>query len=504
MSFVRSSADGCPASLRSPCPTYFTSPVTASCDPNTPPKRTDICVAVGVAIAFLVWATVTPEGAESLLFQTQPLPTNAVSATPATTQAASAFPVHRRSSVVVAAAAKGSDVNAVPAGTNRVAAPITMDQAMGADDASSPSTIKTHLTSTLLATAFALSAMALAVRRMFKQEDAVQWRMAATVESDTPLPNDSPSPENMMILSDAPRPIPTPTPVNVDELYSPEDDDGDIGQAPTNYYELLEADQNATTKQLKSQYRKIQKICHPDIIGGEAVEVCILLNDAIETVTDPKKKAIYDAQLEEQKYQERILGLEEGLAGYTGQPLSNYVGRDPVLGMADNSRAVFVDESSCIGCRQCNHMACNTFQMEEVWGRARAINQWADSEEDIEAAIESCPVDCIHWVTKKDLPDLEFVMQNAKRAGIAAMMAGGTSGEDPFMLADQFTRRSQEIREKFGLEGSDNIVDWTRGKTISNAWSKIDRRVRAKWKSLRLGASDDGTPKRTGQDWRRG
>ena len=43
----------------------------------------------------------------------------------------------------------------------------------------------------------------------------------------------------------------------------------------------------------------------------------------------------------------------------------------------------------------------------------------------LQDAIDSCPVDCIHWVKKEDLADLEFVMQNAKRATIASMMAGG-------------------------------------------------------------------------------
>lgn len=38
--------------------------------------------------------------------------------------------------------------------------------------------------------------------------------------------------------------------------------------------------------------------------------------------------------------------------------------------------------------------------------------QWIDKEDDIQAAIEACPVSCIHWVTKDDLPALEFVTQN--------------------------------------------------------------------------------------------
>lgn len=50
-----------------------------------------------------------------------------------------------------------------------------------------------------------------------------------------------------------------------------------------------------------------------------------------------------------------------------------------------------------IGCKNCNHCAANTFRMEEEYGRARVFAQWADTEEDIQTAIDSCPVDCIHW-----------------------------------------------------------------------------------------------------------
>ncbi len=34
-----------------------------------------------------------------------------------------------------------------------------------------------------------------------------------------------------------------------------------------------------------------------------------------------------------------------------------------------------------------------------------------DDEEHIQAAIDSCPVSCIHWVDKSQLAPLEYVMQ---------------------------------------------------------------------------------------------
>ena len=53
----------------------------------------------------------------------------------------------------------------------------------------------------------------------------------------------------------------------------------------------------------------------------------------------------------------------------------------------DENRAVFVDEFSCIGCKQCVWCASATFRMENEHGRSRVFAQWLDSEEKIQASI---------------------------------------------------------------------------------------------------------------------
>lgn len=76
---------------------------------------------------------------------------------------------------------------------------------------------------------------------------------------------------------------------------------------------------------------------------------------------------------------------------------------EPVL-----ARMTYVDESTCIGCKNCALVARNTFFMEESFaGKARVFNQGGDSEDLIAEAIESCPVDCIHYVSVEDLRTLE-------------------------------------------------------------------------------------------------
>ena len=81
-------------------------------------------------------------------------------------------------------------------------------------------------------------------------------------------------------------------------------------------------------------------------------------------------------------------------------------GREPCLGGELREKAVWVDESICIGCRYCAHVATNTFVIEQNLGRSRAIRQDGDSTDRIQEAIETCPVNCIHWVPFEQLDDL--------------------------------------------------------------------------------------------------
>ena len=87
-------------------------------------------------------------------------------------------------------------------------------------------------------------------------------------------------------------------------------------------------------------------------------------------------------------------------------------GRDPVLGGKLREKAVWVDERKCIGCTYCSSVATNTFAMEPEQGRARAFRQDGDSDELIQEAIDTCPVDCIDWVSFEELIKLEEVIKN--------------------------------------------------------------------------------------------
>ena len=231
---------------------------------------------------------------------------------------------------------------------------------------------------------------------------------------------------------------------------------------PADYYSLLQLDFDASDKEVKSQYRQLQKWCHPDIAGEAGTEVCIILNEAYDTLMDAKEREVYDRDLKELQQLANMAAASGGgdFKPYTGQPLSTFCGSDP----SGDQRAVFVNESACIGCRQCNHSAPNTFMMEDDWGRARAFQQWADDEEDINIAIESCPVDCIYFVKQRNLPILEYAMQRCERASAGAR--GGARGGEPAP-----TREETALRR--AMDAMDAVAWGERGET----WASVRERV---------------------------
>jgi ferredoxin len=82
-------------------------------------------------------------------------------------------------------------------------------------------------------------------------------------------------------------------------------------------------------------------------------------------------------------------------------------GLEPELGGMVRQRGVYVDEVVCIGCKHCAHVARNTFYIEPDHGRSRVVRQDGDSEEVIQEAIDTCPVDCIYWLDYTEIRHLE-------------------------------------------------------------------------------------------------
>jgi len=122
---------------------------------------------------------------------------------------------------------------------------------------------------------------------------------------------------------------------------------------------------------------------------------------------------------------------------------------DTETGEPIRQQMVYVDEHACIGCTNCATIADSTFFMESWYGRARVYNQWGDTEDTIAMAIETCPVDCIHYVPYEELKNLEIerreqLINNQARLvnqGESAHMAGVGGGG--FSMAPKISGNSR-------------------------------------------------------------
>uniref|UniRef100_A0A0D9ZSE4 J domain-containing protein n=1 Tax=Oryza glumipatula TaxID=40148 RepID=A0A0D9ZSE4_9ORYZ len=207
-------------------------------------------------------------------------------------------------------------------------------------------------------------------------------------------------------------------------------------------YGLLGVERSSPQSEIKAAYRSLQKRCHPDVAGAKGHDMAIVLNEVYSLLSDPAARLAYD---QEQAKQSEFVG-------YTGKPLYS-----AWFGGEAEQRAVFVDEVRCVGCLKCALYANKTFAVESVYGRARVVAQWADAEDKILDAIQTCPVDCISMVERSDLAALEFLMSKQPR-GRVRVSEGNTVGArapDIFNEVSKFQKRFQEMKQKSATRESE-------------------------------------------------
>jgi ferredoxin len=61
------------------------------------------------------------------------------------------------------------------------------------------------------------------------------------------------------------------------------------------------------------------------------------------------------------------------------------------------SKKVIIDTDECIGCESCVELCPEVFEFDEETEKAKVIKAKVGSEDCIEEAIETCPVECIFW-----------------------------------------------------------------------------------------------------------
>jgi ferredoxin len=60
-------------------------------------------------------------------------------------------------------------------------------------------------------------------------------------------------------------------------------------------------------------------------------------------------------------------------------------------------KKVYIETEECIGCESCVELCPEVFGFDEDAEKAFVIMAEGGSEECIDEAIETCPVECIHW-----------------------------------------------------------------------------------------------------------
>jgi len=61
------------------------------------------------------------------------------------------------------------------------------------------------------------------------------------------------------------------------------------------------------------------------------------------------------------------------------------------------AKRVYIDEEECIGCGTCEEICEEVFKLNEETDTAEVIKPEGGPEDLIQEAIDSCPVECIHW-----------------------------------------------------------------------------------------------------------
>jgi ferredoxin len=61
------------------------------------------------------------------------------------------------------------------------------------------------------------------------------------------------------------------------------------------------------------------------------------------------------------------------------------------------AKKVIIDAEECIGCESCVELCAEVFTFNEAEEKAEVILPEGGPEDCIEEAMDTCPVECIHW-----------------------------------------------------------------------------------------------------------
>ncbi|GAB2263035.1 hypothetical protein Droror1_Dr00004032 [Drosera rotundifolia] len=216
------------------------------------------------------------------------------------------------------------------------------------------------------------------------------------------------------------------------------------------YYSVLGLLPDATPEEIKKAYYNCMKTCHPDLSGDdpETTNFCMFINEVYEVLSDPVQRMVYDE-----------------IHGYSLTAIN------PFLDDTSPKDHVFVDEFNCIGCKNCANLCPKVFRIEEDYGRARAYNQ-SGNPDLVQQAIDSCPVDCIHWTSAQQLSLLEDEMRRVERVNVALMLMGSASTDVFRMANSRWEKRQWKILEQARFRMMKRNASGEADEYWSNVWGK--------------------------------
>ncbi|KAL6329061.1 hypothetical protein AAG906_007351 [Vitis piasezkii] len=234
------------------------------------------------------------------------------------------------------------------------------------------------------------------------------------------------------------------------------------------YYTVLGLLPDATPSQIKKAYYNCMKACHPDLSGDdpENTNFCMFINEVYAVLSDPVQRLVYDE-----------------IHGHALTAIN------PFFDDSSPRDHAFVDEFSCIGCKNCANVAPDVFGIEEDFGRARVYSQCGKPEL-VQQAIDSCPVDCIHWTSAAQLSLLEDEMRRVEKINVALMLSGmGSGAVDVFRMAStRWEKRQSKALEQAKIrmmkkKGSDKTESywsnlWGSPKDIQNKEEEVKERAK--------------------------
>ncbi|XP_068667292.1 chaperone protein dnaJ C76, chloroplastic-like [Aristolochia californica] len=231
-------------------------------------------------------------------------------------------------------------------------------------------------------------------------------------------------------------------------------EDYSVGQneISDDYYAVLGLLPDATPSQIKKAYYNCMKACHPDLSGDDpqTTNFCMFINEVYGVLSDPVQRMVYDE-----------------IHGYTATAIN------PFLDDTSPKDHAFVDEFSCIGCKNCANLAPDVFRIEEDFGRARVYCQ-SGNPDLVQQAVESCPVDCIHWISAAQLSLLDDEMRRVERVNVGLMLAGmGASAVDVFRMASsRWEKLQMKVRDKAKRRMANKKGSEKSGAYWNNLWGK--------------------------------